>query len=351
MEIEKNRNSHFSNISFWNLTGNLITPLRLVVGWIFLSAFWRRVVLEIAKMNPDSPAFLGHKFNTFLPQALWIKPVLDYLLTHADLLFVFLIIFTIIEGLVGLFLILGFASRISGMMVSILSFGILLGSGWLGSTCLDEWQIGNFGIASGMIIFFFGGGSWSFDNLFYRKKYSSQRKISAWFTSGPLPLNYDPEKLSRLATIFSIIAIGITLYTNQAFHGGVWGKLHNDSKKPHIVISDIKWDNFNNLEFTLFRDKGPDTYGAFIIEMNIKNANGEKIMRFGSDELKLINQSQIENVYPNKIKPGAYGIEVPLGGKGKINLDTKDMIFQNGKYTLEVFDVSGAKWSSEFQVG
>lgn len=53
-------------------------PLRLVDGWTYFSAFWRRLVLE-NKLIPDDPGYIGVKFNHFLPNALGIKPVIEYL--------------------------------------------------------------------------------------------------------------------------------------------------------------------------------------------------------------------------------------------------------------------------------
>ena len=108
-------------------------PLRLVVGWTYFSAFWRRLVLE-NKLIPDDPGYIGVKFNHFLPNALGIKPVIEYLVTHPSELWWFMAAFTIIECLVGLMLMLGLLTRLAAVGVFSLALGILLGSGWLGTT-------------------------------------------------------------------------------------------------------------------------------------------------------------------------------------------------------------------------
>lgn len=64
-----------------------------------------------------------------------------------------MVAFTIIEGIVGLFIIFGLFTRLMSIGVFGLAMGILLGSGWIGTTCLDEWQIGVLGIATGFVLF------------------------------------------------------------------------------------------------------------------------------------------------------------------------------------------------------
>src|SRR5690625_6866810 len=70
-----------------------------------------------------------------------------------------------------------------------LAMGILLGSGWIGTTCLDEWQIGVLGVASGFSLFFMGGGKYSLDEYFLRKKKPfTQKKYFSFLGSGVLNL-------------------------------------------------------------------------------------------------------------------------------------------------------------------
>lgn len=132
--------NNMSNQSFY-VAGLYTLPIRLVIGWTYFSAFWRRLILE-NKLIPDEAGYIGEKFNHFLPNALGIKPIIEYLVTHPDALQTSMISFTIIEGIVGLFIIFGLFTRLMALGVFGLAMGILLGSGWIGTTCLDEWQIG-----------------------------------------------------------------------------------------------------------------------------------------------------------------------------------------------------------------
>ena len=48
-----------------NPAGLFTLALRLVVGWTYFSAFWRRVALE-NKLDPEVAGYIGEKFNHFL---------------------------------------------------------------------------------------------------------------------------------------------------------------------------------------------------------------------------------------------------------------------------------------------
>ena len=159
---------HTVNSQSSDLAGLYTLSLRMVIGWTYFSAFWRRLILE-NKLIPDEKGYIGEKFNHFLPNALGIKPVIEYLVTHPDALQRSMMIFTIIEAVVGLFIILGLFTRLMSIGIFSLALGILLGSGWLGTTCLDEWQIGVLGVAGGFVLFLTGSGSYSLDYYVPRK--------------------------------------------------------------------------------------------------------------------------------------------------------------------------------------
>src|SRR6516225_4604209 len=99
--------------------------LRFVLDWTYFSRFWRRLVLDRALDEGDA-GYVGEKFNHFLPHALLIKPLIAYLLSHADVLWWFMLSFTLVEGLVGLFLLLGLFTRLASLGVLGLALSILL---------------------------------------------------------------------------------------------------------------------------------------------------------------------------------------------------------------------------------
>lgn len=335
----------------WRFSGMAATPLRLITGWLFFSAFWRRVVLAPGKLAPHSAGYVGHKIVTFIPHALWFKSMIQFTVTHAGLLYVFLIVFTAIEALAGLAMLVGFATRLASFAIASLSFGILMGAGWLGSTCLDEWQIGVAGIGAGMLIFVTGAGPWSID-AWWQKKYPglTQKGILRWLTSGPLT-EEGSALAGKIAAVFAILALGLTLYTNQAFHGGVFGKLHNDSKKPLIKFSQVALDRAGNLQFTLYRTNGPDTYGSFLVAVKITTPDGKVVESFSDKQLAAIPKSAISNTYINKVHTGPFSLVVPLGAQASIRLQPAAQVYlPQGQYQVNLFDISGTHWQASVSV-
>lgn len=311
--------------------GNAALALRLVVGWTYFSAFWRRLILE-NKLDPDAAGYVGEKFNHFLPNALFIKPLIEYLVSNPEALLMKMWIFTIVEGIVGLLLILGYRTRLMSFIVIFLALGILLGSGWLGTTCLDEWQIGILGIAGGFTILQLGSGSISLDALSSKFEIREQKWLKA------LQHQYYKPFL-----IISFAIFGLSLYTNQVFHGGVYGTLHNKSVKPKLEITNAQQTG-KNISFDVMRVEGADVYGSFLIGIDFYNISGEKVHSLGMDELRNFPKENISNYYVSKIKPHKNSLLLPLGAKAKLHFDIADDVHE-----IILTDISGLQWKTNFK--
>ncbi|WP_117584624.1 TQO small subunit DoxD [Chryseobacterium sp. JAH] len=313
--------------------------IRLVIGWTYFSAFWRRLILE-NKLTPDEAGYIGEKFNHFLPNALGIKPIIEYLVTHPNALQTSMITFTIIEGLVGLFIIFGLFTRLMALGVFSLAMGILLGSGWIGTTCLDEWQIGVLGIACGFTLFLTGSSTYSLDQHLRNKYHFTEKKWFKWTASGVFPLlNRKSFNLTG-----SLLILSLTLFTNQYFHGGVFGTLHNKSVKPKVEISNIK-TNQSQIQFEIYRTEGVDVYGSFLIGIDLINEKGETIHSLNSAELSKFPKNNIQNHYVSKIKPGKHSLIIPLGAKADLTIDLKEVPLQSKNISvIKLTDISGTEW-------
>ena len=244
----------------FQVSGLFTLVIRWVIGWTYFSAFWRRLILD-NKLIPEEAGYIGEKFNHFLPNALGIKPLIEHLVLNPNQLQFSMVMFTIVEAIVGLFIILGLFTRLMSVGVFSLAMGILLGSGWIGTTCLDEWQIGVSGIASGFTLFLTGSGYYSIDD-YLLKKYPLLHisRPFQWLGSGILP-----EVISKkVILVGSLMIFVLTLFTNQYFHGGVFGDLHNKSVKPKLELSNVVKKN-QTISVELYRVEGADVYGSFLI--------------------------------------------------------------------------------------
>lgn len=327
------------------LAGIFTLSLRLIVGWTYFSAFWRRLVLE-NKLIPDATGYIGEKFNHFLPNSIGIKPIIEYLVSTPDLLWWAMVIFTLVEGIVGLLYMLGFFTRLMSIGVFSLAFGILLGSGWLGTTCLDEWQIGILGVSAGFTIFLSGGGKYSLDYLLLPKL--SKNKWLVWLTSGELPLSI--KQFSKVAISGAVLLFILTLYTNQVFHNGVWGPLHNKSVKPELKISNAKIQE-DILTFKVYRIEGADVYGSFLIGITLKDENGKTILQKNGEELARFPLTRIKNDYVAKVAPGKHSLIIPLGSKATLTIRSDVFVdLPKGDYKLILTDISGITWKEKITV-
>lgn len=327
------------------LAGIFTLSLRLIVGWTYFSAFWRRLVLE-NKLIPDGTGYIGEKFNHFLHNSIGIKPIIEYLVSTPDLLWWAMVIFTLVEGIVGLLYMLGFFTRLMSIGVFSLAFGILLGSGWLGTTCLDEWQIGILGVSAGFTIFLSGGGKYSLDYLLLPKL--SKNKWLVWLTSGELPLSI--KQFSKVAISGAVLLFILTLYTNQVFHNGVWGPLHNKSVKPELEISNAKIQE-DILTFKVYRIEGADVYGSFLIGITLKDENGKTILQKNGEELARFPLTRIKNDYVAKVAPGKHSLIIPLGSKATLTIRSDVFVdLPKGDYELILTDISGITWKENITV-
>ena len=327
------------------LAGIFTLSLRLIVGWTYFSAFWRRLVLE-NKLIPDATGYIGEKFNHFLPNSIGIKPIIEYLVSTPDLLWWAMVIFTLAEGIVGLLYMLGFFTRLMSIGVFSLAFGILLGSGWLGTTCLDEWQIGILGVSAGFTIFLSGGGKYSLDYLLLPKL--SKNKWLVWLTSGELPLSI--KQFSKVAISGAVLLFILTLYTNQVFHNGIWGPLHNKSVKPELKISNAKIQE-DILTFKVYRIEGADVYGSFLIGITLKDGNGKTILQKNGEELARFPLTRIKNDYVAKVAPGKHSLIIPLGSKATLTIRSDVfMDLPKSDYELILTDISGITWKEKITV-
>lgn len=328
---------NFIDSSANTMTGLFTLSLRWIIGWTYFSAFWRRLILE-NKLIPEETGYIGEKFNHFLPNALGIKPLIEYLVLNPEKLQTAMVVFTIVEAIVGLFIILGLFTRLMSIGMFFLAMGILLGSGWIGTTCLDEWQIGVLGIASGFTLFLSGSGHYSLDYYLIKKQYAfTTKKWFSYLGSGLLPI----RNLKVVILIVSIGLFGLTLYTNQYFHGGVFGKLHNKSVKPKLELSEVRLSP-TQLTFQVYRVEGADVYGSFLIGMEIIDADGNTVQRLGQEELSKLPSEAIKNHYVTKIKPGKHSLIIPLGAKADIILNLENPVQEN--YSLKLIDISGLEW-------
>ena len=145
----------------------------------------------------------------------------------------------------------------------------------------------------------------------------------------------------------SVAILFLTLFTNQVFHNGVWGPLHNKSVKPKIEISDASIKQ-GELQFTVYRVEGVDVYGSFLIGITLKDTAGNIVFDKNGEELSRFPRTGIQNKYVAKVQPGKHSLVLPLGGKAELTIRDEAITgLPVGKYELILTDISGITWNQD----
>ncbi|MCF8219747.1 MAG: hypothetical protein K9J21_12310 [Bacteroidales bacterium] len=331
------------NLQTRKYIGAIFLPLRLVGSWLFLSAAHRRLILAPEKHQFLSEEWLGHKINTFYPHSNgFFNTALEYLVQNPVHLDIFTWVFTISELILGVLLLLGVVSRFTGLFLVGMAVGLMHTSGWLGPTCLDEWQIASLLVTSGLMLALYGGGSFTLDSWLMKRH--PDLNGNRWWRLVAVPdFKVESKGFKRLAYGAAILVFVYVIGMNQVHHGGLWGPLHNYSKKPGIELSELKISSNDSFAFTAFRDKGPEAYGSFIIKVDLLDEKGNLIHRFDDHYLKNMDTSRISNINVNRVKPGANSLVIPLGAEAelKFNLPDDKTLNPAGNYKVVMTEIGG----------
>lgn len=333
------------------IAGLFLMPLRWIVAWVFFSAAWRRLVLKPEALDPTSSLYEGIKLVHFLPQTAWIKSILHYIIVHPTLMKVFLWGFTSLELTVGMMLFIGLGTRLWGVVSIGLFSMLMLVTGALGSTCLDEWTVASMGIGFGACLLLAGSGPYSIDALIF-KRFSHLVGHPIWsiLVSPEIYFNDHYDIAKRYALAFSCITFAFVLITNQYFVGGVYGPFYNPAIHMNVEMHAELASN-GTLNLTLHRNQGPDTYGDFIIGVRVKDAQGKTILHYDQSQLSHLSDNQIKNKFMLKVRSNGYALLLPLGSLATIEFKPSDVMMLNaGQYEVAIKDISGEVWQTSAMV-
>lgn len=139
------------------------------------------------------------------------------------------------------------------------------------------------------------------------------------------------------------------LATNHVFHGGLWGTLHNDSVTPRVDVLALDVAPDGALEITLERPVGPETYGAFIVDVRVFDAHGDLVRRYDAASLAALDANAIDNRWLVQVETGPHGLVVPLGARATVRLSAVTPLATDA-LRIELEDVSGRVWQNTFPI-
>ncbi|ACP34910.1 TQO small subunit DoxA domain protein [Sulfolobus islandicus L.S.2.15] len=162
--------------------------------------------------------------------------------------------------------------------------------------------------------------------------------------------------ITIIAIIMILFSTGVTLGLYQINFKGL-GNLTNYSKTPAYSLVGTRLYENGTLFLQVARTAGPDTYGGFIVLVQLLYPNGTVLYQWTGQQLGILPSSSIKNEFPlhpsKPIKIGNYGvgIEVPLGQNSTVILQLPHPI-SPGTYIIKVWDADGqsAAYGNKFQI-
>lgn len=341
------------NLDTWALLGLAMLGVRLVQGWVYWAGASRRLIYSAGKLDPSSSGYMAHKMNETMPGAiLGTGDALSALLHHPTLLYFTIIAFTVVEVLVGLGLIFGFMTRFFGLVSVGLALFLMLTFGWLGSTCVDEWTMASNSFAMGLGIMLAGGGGWWSLDHWVAKKYPklANRAWFPWLFSGALPV----VNVTRWAKIFGILAIVFTVGFYDYLRGAVYSPLaaRTNPKHHHIALSKSTLSASGDLTLSAYVDAGPDTQGAYVIQVSVMDARGLVVAVWDGKTLSELPKTNFANEYLYSVfKPTKYGFIGVVGARATIALPHQgNLNLSPGAYQAVFLGIDGKQWKTVVDV-
>jgi thiosulfate dehydrogenase [quinone] small subunit len=159
------------------------------------------------------------------------------------------------------------------------------------------------------------------------------------------------DRASLVAVLMTLIVTGITLGLYQLNFQG-FTHLTNYSKVPEYDLTGTRLYENGTLLLQVARVAGPDTYGGFIVEVQLLYPNGTTLYSWNSRLLGDIPSADIKNAIPlHPTKSDGYALVVPLGQNSTVVLQVPFHV-SPGLYVVRVFDVDGQQsaYGRAFQV-
>ena len=347
------QNKEWSLARIFALAGLMALGVRLVQGWVFWGGASRRMIyafkevhghMTAVKLNPDVGGYVANKLVHAMPGSMF-PDVIDWIVMHGGFLHFMVWFWTLVELVVGVGLIVGFATRLLAFASVGLNVSVMMIFGWMGSTCVDEWTMAAAGFAMGTLLMITGGGAWSVDQWLARR--NPVMAESAWFRllfSGQLPF----EAAHRWSIWLGIASIVFTVGTYQFLHGAVYSplKARTDFHHYHMSLDEAQARPNGTVSFHAYVDAGPDTGKLYVIGAQLLDAGGHVAEQWSGEQLSALGKDAIVNRYTqawaSQIKPTAYGIGAVVGAKATVTLPAQAGTTLSGSgYTLRLVTIDG----------
>ena len=329
----------------WRQLGLAMLAVRFVQGWIYWGGGSRRFIYAPAKLDPHAPSWMANKFQSAMPGALLgMSHVVDYMLHHFTLLYAGVIVFSALELVFGLCLLLGFMTRLSALVTVGLSVVLMLLFGWQGATCIDEWTMASANFGMGVALCLAGAGAYSIDGwLAKRHPTLPDTAWFQWLASGP----WTAPRLKRWSLIGAGATVLFVVLTYNYYRGSVLTPFHGGPVSPaahHISLSAGRLDTDGRVRFTAYLDGGTTAVPANVVRAELLGPGGAPVEHWNGAALSALPPGNFLNEYAyNRFGPGYAGITAKMGARAIITLPPAraNLHLSGGHYRLVLHSVDG----------
>lgn len=275
---------------------------------------------------------MAYKFQTAMPVALLgLDHVISFMLQHFWLLYAGVILFSAVELIAGLFLMLGLFTRISALLSMLFSvlLMLMLMFGWQGATCIDEWTMAACNLAMGTTIFLCGSPVYTLDNIIVKKMpHLADSRFFQWCSgSFPLPLFYDSYRQLALGLLAFVVIFDVGTYSY--YRGSVVTPYHHGPVSPtthHISLTDGKLLSDGRSSVHAYLDAGTPEATEHIMEASLKTSSGKIFAHWDTKMLSALPKDNFQNDYDyNQFAASRYGIQAIVGSAATIILQAGEL--------------------------
>lgn len=337
----------------WRLAAVALLAVRFVQGWIYWGGGSRRFIYAPSKLDPHASNWMANKFQSAMPGALLgMDRIVDYMLHHFALLYAGVILFSAAELIFGLFLIVGFLTRLSALVTIGFSIVLMLLFGWQGATCIDEWTMAASNCAMGVTLFVAGSSAYSVDSWMMRRK--PALVTNGWFQwcgSGA----WSARRISRFGLIGAVLTGLFVVLTYNHYRGSVLSPFHGGPVSPskhHVSLSAGSVGADGAVRVTAYLDAGTSEEPANIVRVELLDAQSRLVEVWDGEALAALPPAAFINDYAyNKFGPGYAGITAAMGARAVIQLPPTQPALRlgDGTFNLVMHSVDGHIYSLQLR--
>jgi thiosulfate dehydrogenase [quinone] large subunit len=309
----------------WRLAGLALLSVRFIQGFIYWGGGSRRFIYAPSKLDPHAASWMANKFQSAMPGALLgTDHVISFLLHHFDLLYASLIVFSAAELIAGVFLMAGLFTRAAALVSIGFSITLMLMFGWQGATCIDEWTMAASNLAMGATLMLAGGGAFSLDAAWLRRRPALASRTWFRWAAGALPLPLSDRTFRNAAlAVFAATAL-FNVATYNYYRGSVVTAFHGGPVSPakhHMSIVNASVLPDGTVRFHAYLDGGTPAAPSNIMEVSLLGRNGVVLEDWNGAILSQLPKTALANDFAyNRFVPGAFGLSAKMGAAATVTL-------------------------------